>query len=115
MSEIPPDDEILVFVPLRVAAEESPWCLDHLRRVLTRDEYAFLDPRPELRYLPTGGGGVLVRSEWEVFKRALAEDRSRGPKPSKLMEARHQARLKRERERQKLRRIRKTVEGGAAE
>ena len=110
------DSEIIEFVNLTTATAESPWgSKDHLRRVLTTDAYAYLDPRPELRYLPTGGGGGLVRSEWELFKKRLAQGHSRGPKQSRLMEERHRARLARERERQKLRGIRKVVEEGAAE
>ena len=74
-------------------------------RVLTSRAYAHLDPRPEIRRLPTGNTNVLVRHEpdgsnkigWERFKKRLAEDGLRKPKRTKLMEERHQARLERER------------------
>ena len=112
MSDIPLVNQILEFVPLKTASGEGPWGVDHTRRVLTKPEYSYLDPRPKLRYLTTGGGGMLVRHDWEEFKRRLADEGlKQPPKKTKLMEARHQARLSRERKRQKLRGIRKTVEG----
>ncbi len=89
-------DEIIEFLRLATAAEESPWSVRHLERVLTSDSYSHLDPRPKIRRLPTGGTSVLVRSEWEEFKQRMLDT----PKPAKkttLMEARHQARLDRER------------------
>ncbi len=92
-------DEIIEFLRLATAADESPWTTRHLERVLTSDSYSYshLDPRPEIRRLPTGGTSVLVRSEWEEFKQRMLET----PKPVKkttLMEARRQARLQRQAE-----------------
>ena len=90
-------DKIIEFLNLKTAADETPWSPAHLRRVLTSDSYRHLDPRPPLRRLPTGNTVVLLRSEWEPFKKRLAEDGSREPKRTKLMEGRHQARIERER------------------
>ena len=92
-------DDIIEFLNLETATAEGPWTSKrHTYRVLTSPEYCHLDPRPQLRRVPTGGAAVLVRSEWEEFKKRLAEDTSRKPKRTKLMEHRHQARLERERQ-----------------
>ena len=90
-------DKVIEFLRLATAAEESPWSDKHLYRVLTSDSYSHLDPRPQIRRLPTGGTSVLVRSEWEQFKQRMLET----PKPAKkttLMESRRQARLERQAE-----------------
>ena len=90
-------DNVIEFLRLATAADESPWTDKHLYRVLTSDSYSHLDPRPEIRRLPTGGTSVLVRSEWEQFKQRMLET----PKPAKkttLMESRRQARLERQAE-----------------
>ncbi len=89
-------DNIIEFLRLTTAADETPWSDKHLYRVLTSDAYSHLDPRPKIRRLPTGGTSVLVRSEWEPFKQRLL-DTPKPAKKSQLMEARHQARLERER------------------
>ena len=89
--------DVIEFLRLATAADESPWSDKHLYRVLTSDSYSHLDPRPEIRRLPTGGTSVLVRSEWEQFKQRMLET----PKPAKkteLMESRRQARLERQAE-----------------
>ena len=87
----------IVFVWLRNAAAETPWCERHLYRVLTEPRYSYLDPRPKIRRLADGNKNVLVRSEWEPFKERLAEDGlKKPPKRTKLMKARRQARLERE-------------------
>ena len=90
-------DKVIEFLRVATAAEESPWSDKHLYRVLTSDSYSHLDPRPQIRRLPTGGTSVLVRSEWEQFKQRMLET----PKPAKkttLMESRRQARLERQAE-----------------
>jgi hypothetical protein len=89
-------DNIIEFLRLATAAEESPWSVRHLERVLTSDSYSHLDPRPKIRRLPTGGTSVLIRSEWEEFKQRML-DTPKPAKKSRLMEARRQARLDRER------------------
>ena len=88
-------DNIIEFLRLVTAADETPWSDKHLYRVLTSDAYSHLDPRPKIRRLPTGGTSVLVRSEWEPFKQRML-DTPKPAKKSKLMEARHKARLERE-------------------
>ncbi len=90
-------NDVIEFLRIADAAEETPWSHQHLYRVLTSDSYSRLDPRPKIRRLPTGKTNVLVRSEWEPFKQRLVDT----PKPAKkstLMEARHRARLAREAE-----------------
>ena len=89
-------NDVIEFLRIAAAADETPWSHQHLYRVLTSPTYAHLDPRPAIRRLPTGGTSVLVRSEWEPFKQRLL-DTPKPAKKSQLMESRRQARLERER------------------
>ena len=92
--------DIIEFVKLATAAEEVTWHPRHLYRVLNESSYCYFDPRPAIRRLGGRGNNVLIRSEWEPFKQRLAEEGlKRPPKNTKLSQARHRARLERERER----------------
>ena len=96
------DTPILEFVTLVTATREGPYDTEaHTRRVLVSDEYAHLDPRPRFYYPGGDGRGVLIRSEWEAFKRRLISERQKGPRRSPYMEKRRALRL-----------IREGIEGG---